>query len=56
MTNSLSPLARDAKSWPFELARLLLARVVATRLPDGADRDLAMTLIQSGHAQEAVTR
>jgi len=54
MLNSLSHLARDAKSWPFEQARALLARVVSLRLPDGADRDLDSTLITSGKADEAV--
>ena len=35
----LSHQARDAKSWPFEQARLLLARILRLRLTD-AERDL----------------
>ena len=53
MFQGLSPLARDAKAWPFEQARLLLARVLRTRLSD-AERDLASTLIAAGKADEAV--
>ncbi len=52
----LSHHAREAKSWPFEQARALLARVLAARLPDKADRELAALLIQSGKADEAVVR
>src|ERR1700759_3990718 len=48
----LSPLARDAKAWPFEQARNLLARVLRVRLGD-AERDLAATLIAAGKADEA---
>jgi lysyl-tRNA synthetase class 1 len=53
MFEGLSPLARDAKAWPFEQARNLLARVLRTRLND-AERDLAATLIADGKASEAV--
>jgi lysyl-tRNA synthetase class 1 len=49
----LSHSARDAKSWPFEQARNLLARILATRLTD-AERDLAAPLIAQGKAAEAV--
>ena len=49
----LSHQARDAKSWPFEQARLLLDRVLKLRLSD-AERDLAATLITAGKADEAV--
>jgi lysyl-tRNA synthetase class 1 len=48
----LSHQARDAKSWPFEQARLLLDRVLKLRLSD-AERDLAATLITAGKADEA---
>ena len=48
-----SPLARDAKSWPFEQARNLLARVLRVRLTD-AERDLAISLINAGKTDEAV--
>ncbi len=48
----LSHQARDAKSWPFEQARLLLDRVLKLRLSD-AERDLAATLIAAGKADEA---
>jgi lysyl-tRNA synthetase class 1 len=53
MFEGLSPLARDARAWPFEQARALLARILRLRLSD-AERDLASTLINSGKADEAV--
>lgn len=53
MFEGLSPLARDAKAWPFEQARNLLARILRARLSD-AERDLAATLIADGKADEAV--
>ena len=53
MFEGLSPLARDARSWPFEQARALLARILRLRLSD-AERDLASVLIHSGKADEAV--
>ncbi|MDF2900021.1 MAG: lysS [Phenylobacterium sp.] len=49
----LSHQAREAKSWPFEQARLLLDRVLKLRLSD-AERDLAATLIAQGKVAEAV--
>ena len=53
MFQGLSSLAREAKAWPFEQARGLLARILRLRLTD-AERDLAATLIDSGKADEAV--
>ncbi|MFO1012904.1 MAG: lysine--tRNA ligase [Caulobacteraceae bacterium] len=53
MFTGLSHLARDAKSWPFEQARLLLARILRQRLTD-AERDLASSLGQQGKWAEAV--
>jgi lysyl-tRNA synthetase, class I len=53
MFEGLSHLARDAKAWPFEQARNLLARTLRIRLTD-AERDLAVTLINSGKTAEAV--
>src|SRR4051794_1871715 len=53
MLTGLSAQARDAKSWPFEQARLLLARVLKLRLSD-AERDLAATLFEQGKFAEAV--
>ena len=53
MFQGLSPLARTAKSWPFEQARTLLARHLRLRLADGAERDLAATLIEQGKIAEA---
>jgi lysyl-tRNA synthetase class 1 len=49
----LSHQAREAKSWPFEQARLLLDRVTRLRLSD-AERDLAATLFAQGKFEEAV--
>jgi lysyl-tRNA synthetase class 1 len=54
MFRGLSPLARDARSWPFEQARELLARLLRVRLVSDAERDLAATLINAGKADEAV--
>src|SRR5512142_1073354 len=47
MFEGLSHAAHQAKSWPFEQARILLLR------RDDAERDLAATLIASGKAGEA---
>ncbi len=49
----LSHSARDAKSWPFEQARLLLDRILRLRLAE-AERVLAASLIGEGKASEAV--
>lgn len=49
----LSHQAREAKSWPFEQARLLLDRVLKLRLSD-AERDLAATLLANGKFADAV--
>jgi lysyl-tRNA synthetase class 1 len=53
MLSGLSSSARDAKSWPFEQARLLLDRITRLRLSD-AERDLAATLFAQGKFVEAV--
>ena len=53
MLQGLSQPAREAKSWPFEQARLLLDRVTRLRLTDG-ERDLAATLFAQGKFAEAV--
>src|ERR1700759_489743 len=53
MLTGLSAQAREAKSWPFEQARLLLARILRLRLTD-AERDLAAALFAEGKFAEAV--
>ena len=53
MLSGLSHQAQGAKSWPFEQARLILARILRLRLSD-AERDLASGLIHEGKAAEAV--
>jgi lysyl-tRNA synthetase class 1 len=53
MLQGLSQQAREAKSWPFEQARLLLDRIVRQRLSDG-EKDLAATLFAQGKYAEAV--
>src|ERR1700761_7392168 len=53
MLTGLSAQARDAKSWPFEQARLLLQRITKLRLSD-AERDLAVALFAEGKFAEAV--
>ncbi|HXA39956.1 MAG TPA: lysine--tRNA ligase [Phenylobacterium sp.] len=50
--HGLSAQAREAKSWPFEQARLLLQRIVRLRL-SGAERDLAAALFAQGKFAEA---
>jgi lysyl-tRNA synthetase class 1 len=52
MLQGLSQTAREAKSWPFEQARLLLERITRLRLTD-AERDLASTLFAQGKFDEA---
>jgi lysyl-tRNA synthetase class 1 len=52
----LSALAAQARAWPFEQARALLARVVKLRLADPADRDAALALIAKGEAASAVAK
>ena len=49
MLQGLSTLARDARSWPFEQARALLARIVSVRLSDPAEREAATALLAAGH-------
>ncbi len=53
MLTGLSHQAREAKSWPFEQARLLLDRITRLRLSDG-ERDLAAALFAQGKFHEAV--
>ena len=53
MLKGLSHLAREARAWPFEQARTLLARHLSLRLDD-AERDLAATLFEAGQFEEAV--
>jgi lysyl-tRNA synthetase, archaeal and spirochete len=53
MLQGLSHQARDAKSWPFEQARILLDRITRLRLTD-AERDLASSLFAQGKFHEAV--
>ncbi len=52
MLTGLSHSAREAKSWPFEQARALLARIARLRLSD-AERDLAAVLFADGKFAEA---
>jgi lysyl-tRNA synthetase class 1 len=54
MSHGLSHLAREARAWPFEQARNLLARVLKLRLESGAERDLAAALFAEGKFAEAV--
>ena len=52
MFQGLSHTAHQAKAWPFEQARVLIARILRLRLSDG-ERDLASNLINTGKAGEA---
>jgi len=56
MLQGLSPLARDARSWPFEQARALLARIVTVRLSDPAEREAATALLTAGSVTDAIAR
>ena len=47
-------MAREARAWPFEQARVLLARHLRLRLNDDAERDLAATLFAAGKFDEAL--
>jgi len=53
MLQNLENLAREARSWPFEQARNLLAHVLKKRLSD-AERDAAKLLIDAGKSDEAL--
>ncbi|MGH6991881.1 MAG: lysine--tRNA ligase, partial [Caulobacteraceae bacterium] len=53
MLSGLSSLAKEARAWPFEEARRLLARLLAVRLASDAERDLAAGLFFAGRAEEA---
>ena len=53
MLTGLSHTAREAKSWPVEQARGLLARITRLRLSD-AERDLAAALFAQGKFTDAV--
>jgi lysyl-tRNA synthetase class 1 len=55
MFQRLSGQAQQARSWPFEQAKALLARVLRLRLADD-ERTLAAELIAAGKADEAVKR
>jgi lysyl-tRNA synthetase class 1 len=50
----LSTEALNARAWPFEQARNLLARLLKSRLNDDAERDLASALIHAGKTDEAL--
>jgi len=51
--HGLSHQAREARSWPFEQARILLDRILRLRLSD-AERDAAAALFAEGKFAEAV--
>ncbi len=52
----MAPLAREARSWPFEQARGLLARVLRTRLDEEAARREAAELVETAGPAAAVDR
>lgn len=54
MLTGLTPLARDARSWPFEQARALLTRVLSVRLPEKDAREDAAARIAAGQVAEAL--
>ncbi|HWD68501.1 MAG TPA: lysine--tRNA ligase [Caulobacteraceae bacterium] len=54
MLKGLSPLAREARTWPFEQARALLARLLRVRLASDEERDLAAALFAEDRIGEAL--
>ncbi|HEY1562675.1 MAG TPA: lysine--tRNA ligase [Caulobacteraceae bacterium] len=54
MLQGLSPLAREARTWPFEQARALLARLLRVRLASDEERDLAAALFAEDRIGEAL--
>ena len=54
MLTGLSTLSQDARAWPFEQARALLARVLQVRSVDQTERDAAAALIAQGRTAEAL--
>jgi lysyl-tRNA synthetase class 1 len=54
MLQGLSPLAREARTWPFEQARALLARLMRVRLASDEERDLAAALFAEHRIGEAI--
>src|SRR5215469_16228318 len=54
MPSGLSPLARDARAWPFEQAKNLLQHLLKTRLASASERELAASLITRGKPEEAL--
>jgi lysyl-tRNA synthetase class 1 len=54
MFEGLSQQARDARSWPFEQARNILARILTYGLETDSQRDFASVLINSGKTDEAI--
>ena len=53
MLTGLSPLAREARTWPFEQARALLARLLRVRLAE-EEREFAAVLLAEGRVAEAL--
>lgn len=53
MTQS-STLAYAGRAWPFEQARVLIARLIKTRLKDVAEQKRALALIEAGKTDEAL--
>ncbi len=51
----LAPIAREARSWPFEQARALLRRILTLRL-EGGERDEALALVEHGAGERLAER
>jgi lysyl-tRNA synthetase, class I len=54
MLQGLTHEAREARAWTFAEARNILSRLLRVRLDTDAERDLAVTLIDSGKIAEAL--
>ncbi|GAD58897.1 lysine--tRNA ligase [Brevundimonas sp. BAL450] len=55
MLQNIEALSREARSWPFEQARNLLAHLLKHRLDTDGERDLAATLIGRNKTDEALS-
>ena len=54
MLQDLAPLARDARAWPFEQARNLMARLLKQRTQGDDEQTLAASLVMAGKFDDLV--
>ncbi|MDV6332862.1 lysine--tRNA ligase [Asticcacaulis sp. 201] len=56
MMSSLATLAYAGRAWPFEQARALIARLLKSRIAGHEDQKRALSLIEAGKTDEALTQ